>query len=306
MTALDRQLIAFRRRNSQIRHLIPLRVIRGTLRAQSWFNPVRDLFVRPVARSPHANVFHCCTQKSGSQWLQSLLTDLRTYQYTGLRRHDARNDRSARTPVTELRIPDGFPPRTLVSPLFMTFDAFREMPKAGSYRAFYVSRDPRDILVSWYYSARFSHLADNDMTRPLVQARVALEGLSEADGLRYAVDYMERMGRFASMRSWTNAPEQDPSVRLVRFEDLVGPDAFVTMAGLFDFLDIRMPESELRSLLDAYSFERLSGRKRGTENPRSHLRSGSAGGWRKRFDEPLTSYFREVTGDLVERMGYTW
>jgi hypothetical protein len=35
-----------------------------------------------------------------------------------------------------------------------------------------------------------------------------------------------------------------------------------------------------------------------------HYRKGVAGDWRNYFDPPLRAYFREVTGDLLDALGY--
>ena len=59
--------------------------------------------------------------------------------------------------MTEIRFEAPLPPGTIVSPLYLDYPGFRSIPKPDSYRAFFVMRDPRDILVSWYLSIKHYH-----------------------------------------------------------------------------------------------------------------------------------------------------
>ena len=48
----------------------------------------------------------------------------------------------------------------------------------------------------------------------------------------------------------------------------------------------------------------MSGREQGEADPRSHVRKGGAGDWRKHFTPAVERELAERTGDLVERLGY--
>lgn len=255
-------------------------------------------------RSRADNIYHCCVHKTGSQWIRALLSDTVTYRYSGLRpftyqaslegRYDARR-------LTERRFTEPFPRETIVTPLYIDFDNFLAIPKPGAYRAFFVMRDPRDIVVSWYFSAKTSHAEVGGIGR----IRQELGTLSTADGIRYALRHMQDRGHFTALDSWREAEQRDPDSVVVRFEDLTsgGSGALCRMLA---HCDVQMPPGEIERLSREYSFERLSGRRRGEEDEAAHYRKGIAGDWKNHFDDRLRADFETVAPGLVDRLGYRW
>jgi hypothetical protein len=106
------------------------------------------------------------------------------------------------------------------------------------------------------------------------------------------------------LRSWAKGAVDGPSVKIVRFEDLAGPHSVQEFGELFKFLDILIPEPELDDLVYAYSFRRLTGRRPGQEDTKSHLRSGSVGSWRNYFTDELLEYFESQSEGLCAQLGY--
>jgi hypothetical protein len=305
--SLRRGFTRLKRRRSGLRLMLPLGVAEHAMQAMAMARHLRPYYVRVLNRSRYDNVFHCCVQKTGSQWLKSLLTDVRTYQHSGLLHHvwPPLSERATwqRLPLDRRSVPDAFPTRRIVGPLYISYDGFIAAPKHGAWRAFFVLRDPRDLLVSYYFSARYSHVLHNDPTRPLFQARQALANVSDEEGLIYMIRFAGERGLFATLRSWTKALADD-RVLLVRFEDLVGKGSHTAFRQLFTFLDISMPDPVLSDVLEAYSFRRLSGRSRNQVVSKSHLRGGSAGDWRTYFTPAVEAEFKAATDDLVEILGY--
>ena len=67
-----------------------------------------------------------------------------------------------------------------------------------------------------------------------------------------------------------------------------------------------MPENEFLSLSDRHQFEKKSGgRSLGDENLYHHYRKGTSGDWINHFDDSTQTYFKEVTKDLLELLGYS-
>ncbi|WP_412063078.1 sulfotransferase domain-containing protein [Rubrivirga sp. IMCC45206] len=303
-----RSATAFRRRNPRFRHWVPWSVLPLIQAARSRMTEMRRLYLPVRHQARYRNVFHCCVQKTGSQWVKSVLLDPRAFEYSGYSHYHYRSRRVGdvgdRRRATEREIRGPFPERALVSPLYIAYDVYAAIPKEGETRAFFVMRDPRDLLVSWYFSARKNHVVGPDPTAPLATARAALAALDPEAGLKYAVDYFAERGRFDALASWADRGAADPDVLLVRYEDFVGPDSQGAFRRLFDHLDIQIPADTLAALLEAYSFERLSGRKRGASDPNSHLRSGRAGDWTTHFTPDVLAHYHAVAGDLAERLGY--
>jgi hypothetical protein len=91
---------------------------------------------------------------------------------------------------------------------------------------------------------------------------------------------------------------------LVRYEDLTGPHATQAFGKLFTHCDICLPEKTLTELLTDHSFERMSGRRQGEEDVKSHYRKGKTGDWREQLDDDLLAHFGAVAGDLLEALHY--
>ncbi len=252
----------------------------------------RDLLV--VERSPFVNIYHCCTQKTASQWFRAVFSDPVMIRHTGLD-----PEPYVALGLRQARIEEPLPPRTVGVHLYIDHPTYAALPKAEPYRSFYVLRDPRDLVVSWYFSARFSHARNPTV----LEMRAALEKLDEKEGLKYIIDKIAEFGTFEAQLSWVEAPP-DPHVRIFRYEDLAADNA-AFLARLLDWLEIHLRPDEFEGLARRNSFERLShGRKQGEEATRSHYRKGVAGDWKNHFDAEIAAHFRAVTGDLVERLGY--
>jgi hypothetical protein len=218
--------------------------------------------------------------------VRGILADERTYRYCGL---------DALIPPTKT---GPYPPGTIVSPLYVDYPSFIQIPKPAAHKVFFVMRDPRDVLVSWYFSLKLSHPSSPEVER----VRAELTTMSQADGLRYALAFLRERGMFARQRSWLDV--RDERVMLLRYEDLTGSNQEAVIDQLLRHCDIAMPPPVLDELLAAHAFEAVSGRARGNEDPHSHYRKGIAGDWRNYFDADLEARLRDVVGDLLELCNY--
>ena len=260
--------------------------------------------VRPsLHTSRFTNLFHCTTQKAGSQWIRAVLCDPRVRRHCGL----AGFDYEASLPgghdprrLADKRIAGPFPARTIATPLYLGYAAYRDLEKPPESRAVFVVRDPRDLVVSHYFSVRYSH----PLMGNIREQRVRLEKLTPADGLRQTLVTLADYGTFDCQRSWQEGAAHDPTVLLVRFEDLIGDRPQVVWQRLFQHFDIQMTTAVLAQLLQEHSFESRAGRKRGDEDRQSHFRKGVHGDWKNHFDERLVEEFKRYTGDLVMALGY--
>ena len=275
------------------------------IRAEARSRVARRLTQFPVFvshRSRFANVYHCCIGRTASQWLRRVLSDSGVYYRCGLRTYTYQDRLPGRVDergLTERTFERPFPLRRIVTPMYLSFENFRDLPKPSAYRAFFVYRDPRDIVVSGYFLRRHTDTLGNT-----AEDRHFLQAASLEDGLLYTIDRAERRGVFEAFRSWADAAS-DPNVRLIRYEDLTGDGSFQSIQELMSFFDIAIGPQELRDLLERYSFDRLSGgRRRGETDRASHYRSGVAGDWAEFFTPRVDERFNDVAGDLRHLFGY--
>jgi hypothetical protein len=216
-------------------------------------------------------------------------------------------------------------------------DQAQQLPPS---RGFHVVRDPRDILVSAYFSHKHSH--PSDKWPELEPHRALLQTLSLAEGL--AAEMVFSHDVFAAMEAWDY---EQPHVLELHMEDLTAnPDrGFRQIAQFLGWLDSeasysvgyhallrmnrlhykgharvpgpwpllpiprwrlpRLPTDTLQRILDAHRFDRLTGgREKGEENVHSHYRKGTPGDWRNHFTPALAARFKEKWGDLLVRLGY--
>ena len=139
-------------RNQRLRNLVPPR-------AKAAFAENRVRLRHVVHRSEVRNIYHCCVHKTGSQWIRKVFADPAVYRATGLRTYaygPRLDDGDGAAPTRDLVRP-AVPRRRIVSPLYMPYDGFAALPKPEPWRAFFVMRDPRDVVVSWYFSSISSH-----------------------------------------------------------------------------------------------------------------------------------------------------
>ncbi|SDS76062.1 sulfotransferase domain-containing protein [Actinoplanes derwentensis] len=244
----------------------------------------------PVAdRCEFTNVYHCAVRKTASQWVKSVFSDPVVYRHSGLATYDPR--------YYGWKDPRVVPPNRIGLSLYFSHKRFSKMPKPDSHRAFFIYRDPRDLVVSSYFSTRDSHTPMGDV----LEVRAILREKSKKEGMLHLIDHLAKKGMFSAVRSWVDAPPSE-NVRLVRYEDLTGDDQLAEMDALMRHCGIAVPRPELAGLLDKYSFSRMNDRKKA--GGVSHYRKGCPGDWRNHFDDDLTQAFANATGNLMDKLGY--
>ena len=202
-------------------------------------------------------------------------------------------------------------------------------------RAFHVVRDPRDLLVSAYFSHLHSH--PTKAWPELIPHRERLKSVSKTEGLILEVQFLDFA--YNAMREWdydrpdtlelrqeelTRAP-YDGFLEIFRFLGVLDPSDFDKAARARHWRHVarnvaaerlpglsrwhrpirQFPAEPLLGIVYEHRFDKLAGgRPAGDEDVKSHYRKGTPGDWRNHFDADVMAAFKERHGDLVTLLGY--
>ena len=252
-------------------------------------------------RSPYTNIYHCCTHKTASTWFKSVLSDDMVYKYSGLT-----GIPYAQLGLNSAKIEHSLPTRTIGIHLYVDYETFRRIPKPAAHKAFFVLRDPRDVVVSWYFYARNTHAAvPVGPDDPVAASRQALRSMPLDKGMCYMIDRLDEWGSFHAARSWVQAARAEPDLAILRYEDLAGDERHF-LSELLRLLHIEVPQREFEELYERTCYRRKAdGRSPGAEDPHSHFRKGVSGDWRNYFDRTFDNYFQSRSDGLIDELGYS-
>lgn len=208
-------------------------------------------------------------------------------------------------------------------------------------KGFHIIRDPRDVIVSAYFSHLNSHPTDG--WPELVEYRKRLRSLSKDEGISFMIDNIDDLhyeGEHVSVPGFMgNWDYEQPNVLELKYEDMVKePDRYflkifgflgilsdvrystinylkhLSKKGLFYMLfpfgiapslELKVDRWRLLQLVHERDFKRLSkGRKQGQENMAHHYRKGTPGDWKNHFRQQHKRAFKKKYGDLLIRLGY--
>jgi hypothetical protein len=246
--------------------------------------------LRASGRLPDiANLYAASSPKSGSQWIKALLDHPIVRSHTGLftlPQLDYYGRRRTRA----------FPAGTYVPGLYFSYADYQRLQRPYPHRTVYIFRDPRDIVVSGYFSGLQTHRE----IAGVAERRAKLQQMSTSDGLLFALDYGQQHLR--DMASWVDV--EDPTVRTWRLED-VNADPENLIPEILAHCGVVLSAAELATVLaetsrTALQRKDLAVRKPGTE---SHYRVRRQS-FRDLFGPEHYEAVERVVPGLVEKLGY--
>ena len=187
--------------------------------------------------------------------------------------------------------------------IIYNFRANLPLEGVSELRASHMVRDPRDIVVSGYHyhlwtKERWVHIPMEEYGGKTYQEY--LNELDQAEGI--ATEIRRQSGiMFKGMAAWDYA---QPEFLELRYEEVIADEEtwFTRLFRHYGFTEAAIAESV--SIARAFSFSKITGRKIGEQQQGDHLRSGRHGQWRDEFTPEHIALFKELTGDLVVRLGY--
>lgn len=274
-----------------------VRTVRRWMGLRSEYRARRAIYRRlPVThRTRYESIYHCTSWKTASQWTRLCLSDPRFYSRVGLLPDLFENKPPPHlNPVLE-SMSLAEKRNCLVSPIFADANLFDLLSPGNNYRVVAVVRDPRDLLVSYYFSNALSH----PELPEIAESRATLEALTIEDGLRVTANAMSPL--LSIGESWLAREVDDERVLVVKYEDLTdeGGRQLATWRQIIEHVDARFTDQALTSLLRTYSFKNMSGRERGAERNSHKYRSGVPGSagryWSAELEEMLGAHLGPYT-----------
>lgn len=260
----------------------------GFLRLNCW---LKSFF----SSSKTTTLFHASIQKTGSSWITDVLTDKRLLKKTHLN-----------------YFPQGryewgdfikkFPKSSYIPGLFIPYQLFQEIKKPNKYKVIYIVRDPRAILLSWYWSAKETHSL---MGRVDTDRKVLLSKNFD-DGLIYSIDQLSL--KFEYMKSWLVNASSDKSVLILKFEDIIKDPSFY-FKNIFDHLGVDIAKEELEIILSDYTLDKLRKRdleergQRGNQDNSGHY-SQKGKNWKNDLSPEVLTHLYKNTESLWDYLDY--
>jgi lipopolysaccharide transport system ATP-binding protein len=180
-------------------------------------------------------------------------------------------------------------------PLSYLLNWFQFSALQKPYKKFFVIRDLRDTLISFYFSMKKTHLI---MREEHSTYRSKLTHSDQENGLMYLMESVEFNDYSRIQLSWMN----DPETLVIKFEDLIeDPDLFEK---IIEHCEMNVSKERLQQAFQNNSFEKLAGHARGVEDQASHFRKGIAGDWRNYFSDPVKETFIKKFGQTLIKTNY--
>ena len=199
-----------------------------------------------------------------------------------------------RSPEQALAWLDSLRPGDVASAHLFARDEVVKCACAPAFIPYFIFRDPRDVVVShvFYVTDMEARHVHHDYYQSLTdfdsRLKVSILGRPDSD-----VEFPDIAARFAPYLGWLD----QPSVLTVHFEDLIN-DRAAALNRIIDHFLASVPLEAPRQLI----FESLESSINPSRSPT--FRSGKTGEWKKHFTEEHKKIFKNVTGDLLIRLGY--
>lgn len=245
---------------------------------------LKQTFRNPFISDRQKLIVHCCHHKVGTAWFIRVLKSISRYYGLNFQccpQNDLKRD----------------------TDIFLEYMSQINPDKLPDFVGSHMIRDPRDIVVSGYFyhlwtKEEWAHIPRKSLKNQTYQAY--LNSLNFEAGLLAEMEGTSKEV-IEAMSNWNY---QSSEFIEFKYEDIIQDEqkVFSQIFKHYGFKDRAI--QQCLQLAEQFSFKNISKRSRGTVKPKSHLRSGKIGQWKKLFSDRHKRRFKKLFGDVVVKLGY--
>lgn len=171
-------------------------------------------------------------------------------------------------------------------------------------------RDGRDVMVSGYYHFLFFNKRKWHKLHELNRSRLQFEDYDDIKKNLPAFIEKYMYGYYSNANpvrnNWTEFVESwsDEKHPIVRYEDLLTTPVDTLHNHFIHLLGKEIPREKIEQVVEEFSFENMTKRKRGTSAKNKFERKGISGDWKNYFTEEACEVFDRLGGDALIKAGY--
>ncbi len=160
-------------------------------------------------------------------------------------------------------------------------------------KVIFLTRDPRDVAVSAYYMHLFYEKKYRKLRSFLGRIVSLIRSIRIINYIRTAKGWKKYF------QKWQEVPYY-----FVRYEDLLLKTK-ETLNGILDYLGVSVKENIIEEAVNKFSFEKITGRKKGEEDPNNpEFRKGIIGDYKNHFSKSELIIFKLICGKEAKKAGY--
>jgi len=234
-------------------------------------------------------VVHITLEKCGSQWVRDVLCAPEIEFYSGM---SCSGETCSFLTKVNFELPEG----KFSGPIFAMNRAEWHCWKCPGDKAVVVLRDPRDRLISYFFSLFYSHSIDQHNE----WAKNRMSNIkNDSQRIKQIINGFSYMTRF--YLGW--AIDADEDALVVRYELLV-QDQRQEFGRILEWLGWHVPDKVLKAVVERLSFKNRSGRSPGETDIFSHYRRGIQGDWRNYFSREHGKLWEQLYPGFLKKIGY--
>ena len=169
-----------------------------------------------------------------------------------------------------------------------------------------LNRDGRDIMVSFYYHSLVKKPRVSDREVDRITTDLGITDVSNIkENLPSFIDYCfaNKTYPYFTWSDFVKKWHNDPSVVHTSYEAL-NKEATFELQRILEKLGEKVSIEKIERVVDHFSFEKQTNRKKGQEDSAKFLRKGIVGDWKNSFTQESSELFDHYAGDELILLGY--